>query len=164
MFRKWIWVIALVSLIVIAMLAIGGFAALRVGWWQSYRMGRLAGGEEGTTMPMMPFGRGIFHPRPRLWFHPLAFGLGLIVKVGMLLLGLALIGKLFRHCAWKRAHWGHPPPEDWRPDGKGGAAYWHCHPGPVPPRWWGWHEPTEEQVGKVKPDAHPEDTAESGDA
>jgi len=149
MFRKWFWVKALATLVVIGLLVAGGFTLSRVSWWQGYRMSQLAmGSEEDTAVPDLPFGYGFGHRRLHGRFPLFLFGVGLLFKVGLFLLLLAVIGKFFRFWAWKMAY---------GPASKRWPKHWHGHHGPMHPWCWGWEKPSDEQVAKVKPDAQADD-------
>lgn len=151
MSKKWFWVRALVTLVVIGLLAVGGFAVYRTGWSQGYAAAQLgAESEEGTTTPW-----GFGHPGRPFGFAPGPFGAGLLVTVVLGLLFFAVIGKLLRFVIWGPA-WrfgmAGPWPRHWRRF----HQRWPHGPmshGPVPPWYWGWEESREEQTGKVGPEA-----------
>jgi len=150
MSKKWFLAKAVVTLVVVGLLAMGGFAVYRTSWSQGYAAAQLgAEGEEGTTTPWSfdypgrPFG---FTPRP--------FGAGLLVTVTLALLFFAVIGKLIRFIVWGPAwRFGVAGPRFRRGAGWHSAARWHRMHGPVPPWCWGWEEPHEEQTGAVEPEA-----------
>jgi hypothetical protein len=138
MSRKWFLAVPLVALMIMGLLILGGLAIHRIGWSEGYRMGQLAAsGEGGVTSPYAPFGLG----RP-----------GLFITVGLGLLLLVVIGKVFRFWAWMT--WG-----PWMIAGGPMGTHWARHGvrphGPVPPWCWDWGKPPEE---KAEPDA------EAGDA
>jgi hypothetical protein len=138
MSKNWFWVKALAALIIIGLLILGGLAIHRVGWSQGYKLGQLAaGGEKSATVPYAAYGFRYS---------------GLFLTIGLLLLLLIVVGKIFRFWAWKTiggpwmmAHG--PQGEYWA---KHWARHWHRPHGPMPPWCWDWEEPDEE---KAKPDA-----------
>ncbi len=151
MSRKWFWVRALVMLVVVGLLVVGGFAVYRTGWSQGYAAGQLgAEGEEGTTMPW-----GFGYPGRPFGFAPRPFGAGPLVAVVLALLFFAVIGKLLRFVVWGPA-WrfgmAGPRPGHWRRF----HQRWPHGPvphGPVPPWYWGWEGPREEEGDTDKAEA-----------
>jgi hypothetical protein len=140
-------VVPLAALIVIGLLILGGFAIHRIGWTEGYRMGQLADSGGGAVAPYESYGFG----------YP-----SLFLTVGLLLLALIVIGKIFRFWAWKMA-WGPwmmagrpwrmaagPKGERWA---RHWASHWHRPHGPMPPWCWGWEEPSEEKAEQAEPDA-----------
>jgi hypothetical protein len=179
--RRHFVVRAVVALIAVALLfgAIGG--AFRAGWWRGYQVGQVAESAEGATPypwpRAIPLGPGHLSP----WaygYRPFGLVRGLFTFVLLLFL-FGLLTKAFGFWAWRKAwkttgkDWrkawahshvrGHP----WHHGHSPHAPRGHCPPrwphGPMPPWCWGEdepeggespdEEPTEEQVGKVKPDA-----------
>lgn len=155
--KNWFLWRGLASLVLIGLLVVGGLATHYAGWSQGYAAGQLAaGGGEVVTPPYLP------HAGWPVGFALYAPGAGLLLmlKVVLLLLFLAVTGKLMRFVIWGPA-WrlGMAGPHfrrgaDWRR-----AARWHRMHGPVPPWCWGWEEPREEQPGEVEPEA---DTGNAG--
>ena len=151
MSKKWFLVRAVVTLVVIGLLAVGGFAAYRTGLSQGYAAGQLgAESEEGTTMP---WGFG-YHGRP-FGFAPRPFGAGLLVTIVLALLFFAVIGKLLRFVIWGPA-WRFGMAGPWPGHWRRFRHHWPHGPmshGPVPPWHWGWEKPSEEETGEAGPDA-----------
>jgi len=153
MYRKRFWVVPLAALLIIALVAIGGFTIHRAAWSQGYTMGQLAAGvEEGAPMPYgphrfgypsRPFGLGSFFCAPAL------FVLGGLMLVGM-------FAKVLHFRAWRRAMVGGPKARAW-------ARQWDRHPGHVPPWCWEWEKPpqgkTEEPDTPAKAEADAPSTA-----
>jgi hypothetical protein len=139
MSKTWFVVRVLTTLVVIGLLIIGGFAIHRIGWSQGYVAGQLAaGGEEGAAAPYAPYSFG--HPGRYFGFAPFPFGAGLFLTVGLLILLLIGIGRIFRFWAWRMT--GGPQ-----------GQYWHRPHGPMP-RWcWGWEKPFEERTERTEPEA-----------
>jgi len=150
MSRKWFWVRALVTLVVVGLLVVGGFAAYRAGWSQGYAAGQLgAEGEEGTTVPW-----GFGYPGRPFGFAPRPFGAGPLVAVVLALLFFAVIGKLLRFVVWGPAwRFGMAGPRFRRIAGYHRAAHWQRMHGPMPPWCWGWEEPHEEEEDTGKTEA-----------
>ena len=157
MSKKWFWVRALVTLVVIALLAVGGFAVYRTAWSQGYAAAQLrAEVGEGATMPW-----GFGYPGRPFGFALRPFGAGPLVTVVLALLFFAVIGRLLRFILWGPA-WrfgmAGPWPRHWRRF----HQRWPHGPMPhghVPPWWWGEEGPGEEQSEKVEPEA---DTSKDG--
>ncbi|MDY6874823.1 MAG: hypothetical protein SWK90_01270 [Chloroflexota bacterium] len=140
MSRKWLVVVArvLAALIVIGLLVVGGAAVYRTGWSQGYMTGQSAtGGEEIVTAPYAPHGFG--YPGRHFGFPPFLFGAGLL-RIGLFVLLLGVIGRIFHFRAWRMAC---------GPQGRYWAGHRRWPHGPMPhghmPRWcWGWEKPSEE--------------------
>ena len=144
MSKKWFWMRALVMLVIIGLLAGGGWALYRAGWSQGYAASPpVVEGEEGAiTSP------GLGYPGWHLGHVPFMFGA--VFKIGLLLLFLAVIGKMLRFVLWGPAwRFGMAGPRFMRGVGYHRAARWQRMHGPVPPWCWGWEEPHEE----TEPDA-----------
>jgi hypothetical protein len=136
--------VPVVTLIVIGLLLVGGWAIHRIGWSQGYATGQLAtGGQEAAIGPYAPYGLGY---------------LGLFLMVGLvLLLLLVVIGKLFRFWAWTMVAgpWmmaGGPWKITGKPNEERWAKHWHRRHRPMHPCWWGW-EKTSEEKDEAEPDA-----------
>ncbi|MDY7075542.1 MAG: hypothetical protein SXV54_01330 [Chloroflexota bacterium] len=148
MSKKWFLVKAMVALVVIVLLATGGYAVYRTGWSQGYAAGQLATkGEEGATIPPG------FHPGRPFGFAPHRVSLLLTVILGLLF--LALTGKLIRFVIWGAAF--HPMmagswPRHWRR-----TARWHRMHGPTPPWCWDWDEPCDEEAEGSSEEPNAED-------
>lgn len=122
-----IWVV----LLIIGLLALGGYA----GWSQGYMMDLAAGGGEGARVaPYPPFAFGY-------GFFPLFFGLGIFFKLAFFLLIFLFIAKIFRFWTWRTA--GGPPGE-----------YWGRRHGHRPP----WYSDEEESPKRPKGEADIDDT------
>jgi len=146
MSKKWFWVRVLVMLVVVGLLAGGGFALYRAGWSQGHAAVQLegAGGEGEMAFPGFGYpGRafGASHG-----FVPFMFGAGLIFRIGLLLLFIILISRLLRFVIWGPAWRFGMARSGFRP-----SAHWHRMHGPVPP--WCWGEPAEEKGERVEPQA-----------
>lgn len=143
MSKSWFLVRALVALIVIGLLVVGGLAIYRTGWSQGYAAGQLAvEGEEVATTPYPHYGFG-YVGRP-FGFAPFLLG------AGLLFLLLVAVGQLFRLLAWKKVMAGGP----WPPM----AMHWHRFHGPVShgptsPWCWEWEQSSEEKAERAGPDA-----------
>jgi len=126
----------ILSLLLVAVLVIGGMVLYRVGWSQGYQAGALLeSGALGESFPMVPYFGGL----ARQPFMPgMGFPfLGLCLGIGFIFVIMVLVGGLLR--PWSRRRWGwHPHHGDW------------AH-GPMPPPWAkDWKEyhkdlPTEEE-------------------
>ncbi|MEA3339982.1 MAG: hypothetical protein U9R15_08455 [Chloroflexota bacterium] len=150
MTKKWILWRVLATLILAGLLIAGGVATYRAGWSQGYGASQLAAeGEEGVTLPYPPSGLGRIG-RP-LAFAPFAFGAGLLLKIVLGLVFLAVIGKLARFVLWGGMMRGHWPMHGYPADGPRAARRYHrrwMH-GPMPPWCWDWDEPSDDEA---KPD------------
>ncbi len=142
MSTRWFLVRAVVAVVVIGLLVMGGLAIHRMGWSQGYRMGQLAvEGEDIATAPHTYYGFG-YGGRP--------FGFGpFLCGAGLLFLLFVAVGQIFRLLAWKKVMGRGPWPM---------ATRWHGMHGPMPPWCWYWEKPSEEKTEKAEPDA------ETGDA
>ena len=155
---KWFLWRALGTLVVVALLAglliVGGTALYRASWSQGYTAGQLAAGDEESevmpkTFPYMPYGFG--YPGRHWGFPSFFFGLGLIFKIGLFFLLLAVIGRIIRWLVWGKVMMtGGPWPMGGHPYHRG--RHWRRHHGPVPPWRWGLEEPSEEKTEET-PDA-----------
>lgn len=129
--KRFLWALV-VGVVVVGLLVAGGYAAYSAGWSHGNAASQLAAPEEGGAVtPYAPFGfarpgarYGFAHPGALYGFAPFAFILGALFRVGLLVLLIALIGRLlfFRH--WRMA--GYPPQGPWTRHG-------HPHHGPMPP-------------------------------
>jgi hypothetical protein len=143
MFIRRIFALILIILLVAGLLSIAGYA----GWSQGYTMGHLAAsGEGGTVAPYAPYPIG---------FSPFWFGIGLFVKLGLLLLLFLVLAKCFGFWAWRMA--GGPPGKYW-------ARHWPHHGPPRPPWHPGWEEEASaEQTEQTKPDENTGDVEPDSD-
>lgn len=117
----WIAIRIITALVLVGLIAGGGFAVYRLGWVQGYEAG-LSGGEGSDAGPVMP--AHFPFARPLLAF-------------GLVLLGLAMVSKTLRFVFWRSmatrwatagGPWMHGPHH----------ARWHPHHrGPMPPWCWG---------------------------
>ena len=133
--------VALIALMVIGLLVVGGSAIQRSAWSQGYMMGRLsASGDDGGVVPYAPYG----YPGRHFDLSSLLCGVGPLFTIGLLLLLLVGVGKMLHFRAWKQA--GGPPGEGW-------AKHWHRHHGHMPPWCWDREEPSEGETEGTEPDA-----------
>ena len=165
--RRW-YIAPLVAVLVIALLALGGYAIHRASWEQGYAMGVVAtGGEEAAPAPYARhrFGLWSYGYPGRLFGHsPFLSGLGLVIAiVGLITVGRCIAHLLFfrtiRRYEWSGAQAGEPPVEGapqgmpmYGPAGRAWARRWYrmrCHTphrgwGHVPPWFYGREEETQE--------------------
>ena len=140
MFKNRIWARVLAAVVAIGLLVAGGVLVYRAGWSQGYVTSLPVVEGEEAEAPAFGFG----HPGWRFASvpyraAPFMFGAGFL-KIGLLVLFLAVLGRMFRFVLWGTAgQFRHP------------AARWHRMHGPVPPWCWGWEEPSEEQTGPGAP-------------
>jgi len=127
--RNWFVWRAVAVVVLLLVLAVGGFAAHRVGWSQGYAAAELAAeGEEAPTPPLAPPGwRGVEFAR----------GGGLLISVFLGLLFFTFIAKLVGFVVWG---WMAGPAMSRRAMAGGWGHPWHCRHGPVPPWHAGWYE------------------------
>jgi hypothetical protein len=151
MHRKGFFLVPLVALALVGLLlGAGGFAIHRHAWSQGYMMGRLAsGGEEGAAIPYAHYGFGHFG-------RPFGFGALLCAPALLFIIGgfvlVAMLGKLFRFHAWRRAMASGLEDVPWRgPAGKPWGEHWHH--GHVPPWCWDRKEPSEGNAVEPETDA-----------
>jgi hypothetical protein len=141
MSKRWFWLRGLATLILIVLLAVGGYVVYRTAWSQGYVTGQTATeGEESAPAPFpfahpgWPYGFAPYHP---------FYGLGLLFKVVLALMFFGLIGRLIGFVIWGTAFhrmagkW----PKYWHPY----HWRWHRFPGrpprgPAPPWRWDWEE------------------------
>ena len=158
MSKKWFWMRALVTLVIIGLLVVGGLALYRAGWSQGYVAGQLAveGGEGAMAPPSFGYPGRFFGFMP---YHP--FGASPLLLIPLALLFFAVIGKLIRFVIWGtvwRPAMAGPRPMHWRRFHR----HWRHGPpphGPMPPWCWDWEELSEEQTEGVEPEA---DTGKAG--
>ena len=155
MFKKWFWVRALVTLVLIGLLAVGGYIAYRTGWWQGHAAGQLAA--EGTESA--PMGPGLGYRGTPFGFMPFRpfGGARIVFTLAFGLFFFAMIGKLIRFAIWG--------PAILYAMKRGGPTHWRhyhrrwphhhgpMHRGPMPPWCWGWEESSEEEGSESETDA-----------
>ncbi len=107
MFRGRFLYSAVVTIVLLGLLAAAGFGLVRLGWSQGYTAGLLA---EGAELAQPYYGPYFGGPRFFGGFFSLLFGFGLFFFFGMFILRMLFFGRHMR--AWKRA--GGPSPEKWR--------------------------------------------------
>lgn len=139
MSKRWFWFRGLATLILIGLLAVGGYIVYRTAWSEGYVTGQVAAeGEESTPAPF-PFA----HPGRPYGFAPYRpfGGVGLLFKVVLALMFFGLIGRLIRFAIWGSAfhHMAGKWPRHWH------HRRWHRYPGrpprgPAPPWCWDWEE------------------------
>ena len=145
--KNWILARALGAVITIGLLVAGGVLVYRAGWSQGYVASSPV--VEGKEIEMPAFGHPgwRFAPVPYR-AAPIMFGAGFL-KIGLLVLFLAMIGRMFRFVLWGPAgRFGMAGPRFRHP-----ATRWCRMHGPVPPWCWGCEGPSGEQTGKVAPEA-----------
>jgi uncharacterized membrane protein YjgN (DUF898 family) len=141
--KNWFLWRALASLVLIGLLVVGGLAIHYAGWSRGYAAGQLAAeGEEAATPPYL---RRAWQPVGYMAYAP---GVGLLLKVVLLVVFIAIVGKLMRFVIWGAA-WRAAMVGPW-------ASHWHhaYSRRPVPPWWW-WYGPPGEEAGEAgaEPDA-----------
>ena len=123
MFRGRFIFSAVVTIVLLGLLAAAGFGLVRLGWNQGYAAGLLAEGADLAQPYLGPYFYG-----PRFFgggFLSLLFGFGLFFFFGMFILRILFFGRHMR--AWRRA--GGPSPEEWRAHwGKWGPGPWREGP------------------------------------
>ncbi len=100
--RRDFFVRFILSLLLVAVLVIGGMVLYRAGWSQGYQAGALSeSGALGESFPMVPYFGGL----SRQPFMPgMGFPfLGLCLGIGFIFLIMFLVGGLLR--PWGRRHW-----------------------------------------------------------
>lgn len=148
MSKKWFWMRALVMLVIVGLLAVGGVALYRAGWSQGYVASPLVVEGEEAEMPAPGLGYPGWHLS-----GPFMFG-AVFLKIGLLLLFLAVIGRMLRFVLWGPAwRFGMAGPRFRHIAGYHHAAHWQRMHGHKPPWCWGWEEPHEEQTEGVEPEA-----------
>ncbi len=128
-FRRRIFAVLVIALLVIGALTLGGYA----GWSQGYATGLATGGEASVVVPYAPYGFG---------FHPFFWGIGLFFKLAFFFLFFLMIAKFFGFWAWRMA--GGPPPH-W-------AKHRHWPHGHYPPGQPGEEGGPEERTGQYDSD------------
>lgn len=137
MSKKQFLIWTLLTLLIIALLAGGGFAAYRFGYSQGYAVNLEATiGEEGIVSPW-GFGYPGRYFGPGMGFSPFPHVGGLLFGIGIFILILVLIGKSLRYLFWRTAC---GPEGAW-------ARGWHRHHGPIPPWYRDWEEPSKDKGG-----------------
>jgi hypothetical protein len=124
--RNWFVWRVVATVVLLGLLAAGGFAVHRLGWSQGYAAAELADrGEEVPTPPLAPPG-----------WRPVGFARGGLLLTSLLLgfLFLVFVGKLVRLIMWGAMA---GPAMAWHGTGGPWHHHWHCRHGPVPP----WHGP-----------------------
>ena len=150
--KNWILARALGAVITIGLLVAGGVLVYRAGWSQGYVASSPV--VEGKEIEMPAFGFG--HPGWRFApvpyrAAPIMFGAGFL-KIGLLVLFLAVIGRMLRFVLWGPAGWfGMAGPRFRHTTGYHRAARWQQMHGPMPPWCWGCEGPSEEQAGSGAP-------------
>ena len=146
MFKNRIWARVLVAVVISGLLVAGGVLVYRAGWSQGYVASLPVVEGEEVEMPAFGFGHPgwRFAPVPYR-AAPFMFGAGFL-KIGLLVLFLAVIGRMFRFVLWGPAgRFGVAGP--WARH----TARWRRMHGPMPPWCWGYEEPSEEQAGSGAP-------------
>jgi hypothetical protein len=139
-YRRGCWVKVLLGLLAIGLLLMVARGVGRLGWWQGYRMGQWSAQEERGEAPfhhpLRPRGPGSFGYRTGMGLLSALCGVGLLIKLGLVLLLVTLVGRLIGHRAWRPAY----GPAPWR---------WHRHwYGPRYGPWCGPHGPRHPPEGR----------------
>ena len=149
MSKRWFWVRGLATLILIGLLAVGGYVVYRTAWSQGYVTGQMAA-EGGESMPApSPFARPGW-PYGFAPYRPFG-GVVLLFKVVLALLFFGLIGRLIGFAIWGTA-FRHAMSGKWPKHWHHYHQRWHRFPGrpprgPAPPWCWDWEEePAEEDT------------------
>ena len=121
MYRKGCLVKVLLGLLVIGLVLTVARGVGRFGWWHGYRMGQWSVQEEREAIPFRrpPLGPGVLGHYPRMGMLRALCGVGLLVKLGVVLLLVTLVSRLIGHRYWRMAYgprWRHGP-WHWRPYG-----------------------------------------------
>ncbi len=106
MFRRFILLRILLTLILVGVLFAGGAALFRVGWAQGYQVGiQTTNPGNSQVLPHTPF-YGFYPPYygPGFGFPFFFFPFGPLLGIGFVVLLFFLIGGLFRPWGWRR--WG----------------------------------------------------------
>ncbi len=111
MFRRGLFRVLVIALLIFGALMIGSYA----GWSQGYVSGLAVGnaGEGSVVVPYaMPYGYG---------FHPFFWGIGLFFKLAFFFFFFMIIAKFFGFFAWRMAggpggHWKHH--RHWHPEAR----------------------------------------------
>ena len=134
MYPRRFLVMALVGLLIAGLLFAGIGSAQRSAWTQGYLMGRLSASGDGSKLPP---------PDPYLYSGgyagPHSGGLGVFFLIGLVLLALATLGRLFRPWGW---HHGEPGNTPGGRQGEKWAPHWRRPP------WWNWEQPGESPAAK----------------
>jgi hypothetical protein len=150
MFRGFLVLRIVGTLLLIGLLVLGGFLIYNMGWRQGYVAGLLATGGEHAV----PMHAGWGYPE-RAFGPGLVFGgLGLFFLIGMVVLLVVATSGIFRARRWRMA--GQMPDGPWAQHGPWRHGPWAY--GPVPP----WCQaPGQGQPGQEKPAEKP--PAEGGE-
>ena len=119
MYRRGCLVKVLLALLAIGLLLTVARGVGRFGWWQGYRMGQWSAPEEREEAPFHhpqgPRAPSRFGYRPRMGLLSAMCGVGLLVKLGLVLLLVALVSRVIGHRAcrvacgprgwWRHRHW-----------------------------------------------------------
>ncbi|NMB89413.1 MAG: hypothetical protein GYA17_13725 [Chloroflexi bacterium] len=156
MSRSGIWIIRTVSfLLLIAVLAVGGWMLFQAGQAQGYALGAAGGPEQALPQNAAPFAfsHGYVHYFP---FGPI---LGLLFFGGLIFVVFGLVGGLLRSFFWHS--WGGPYHRGW--DRRAWRHAWRHggpYPYPYPPYPWGPEMPEE---GPAKPAGQAAENKEPGE-
>jgi hypothetical protein len=142
MSKRSFWFRGLATLILIGLLAVGGYVLYRTAWSQGYVTGQIAVEGEESLPALPPFA----HPAWPYGFppyHPFS-GVGMLFKVVLALLFFGLIGRLVGFVIWGAA-FRHAMAGKWSRHWHPYHRRWHRFPGrpprgPAPPWCWDWDE------------------------
>jgi hypothetical protein len=153
--RNRFWWAPLSVLVLIALLAAGGWAIHRTAWTQGYMMGQLASGEESSAV--LPYAPYALHGHG---------GLSPLLTLGLIILLIVVIGKILRFWAWGTILAPHLAAAGrWKTAGAPHGGYrdrhWRRFHGHVPPWWWICHEPATESAEEKAQEPGPEAATET---
>jgi len=137
----------LITLLLVGLLAAGGFAIYRMGLSQGYVAGAIAAGKTGAQgqpngigFPWFAYGPFFGFP----FFPPFFFVFALIALIWIFIFPLRLIARLISFWSWRVA--GVPESEAW-------ARSWHHYGRHMPP-YWGGYPPTQADQNTQKEQAN----------
>ena len=134
--RRYFFPILIITLILVGLIALGGYTAYRAGFSQGVVTGQqLSSGDNISTAPFSSVFPGHFFG-PAMAMIPILMGLKILFLLGIAGLFIMVISKLFMFRSM-RAYAG-PNPDFW-------AEHWHGH---KPPWHRKWQAPSEEENGE----------------
>ena len=156
--KNWFLWRAVASFVLIGLLIAGGLAIHYAGWSRGYQASQLAvEGEDAPAPPSVPFYPHLPYGGRPFGFAPYPSRGGMLLSIVGLLVFLAIVGKLIRFIIWGGV-WRHamagPWPGHWHPAYWRRPGRWPRAHGPVPPWYWGWDGPPDEEPEEA--DAEPD--------